>query len=468
MKFSTTGEGLTMYPKLTLIFNLFLALLLPINTLVTSATPKVTANAATADYTPISRVSVSTEGLQADRESWSPAVSGDGRFIAFSSSATNLVAEDTNGTEDVFVFDRSTLSVQRVSVNSAGEQANGASLSPNLSADGRFVAFISAATNLVEDDTNDTADTFLHDRLTGETARVSIASDGSEGDGSSFSDVPALSADGCIIAFGSYASNLVPEGDLNGDNPDVYIHDCLTRQTRRVSVDSSGNQGNDWSWKPDISADGRFITFSSFSNNLITGDTNQAIDVFVHDMLSGETSRVSVSSLGVQGNGDSQYSAISSDGRFVTFGSSANNLVIRDLNGKMDIFVHDRQTSQTTLVSIANNRTQGNQDSIHADISGNGQYILFDSIATNLVGGDTNNAMDLFVHNRLNGTTKRISTASDGAQGNDSSRMPSIDQDGCVMSFASNASNLVSGDSNGFEDIFAYTQVCLRVHLPFV
>ena len=381
--------------------------------------------------------------------------------MVFTSIASNLIMSDTNAVEDVFVHDRETGITERVSVNSKGQEGNGTSSSPAISADGRFVAFVSVARNLVADDTNGVADTFLHDRWTDETTRVSVASDGTQGDAASFDGAPALSADGLYVVFGSYASNLVPESDHNGiANPDVYVHNRLTQETRRVSVASDGTQGSNWSWKPDISSNGCFVTFSSWSNDLVSGDTNSRIDIFVHNLHTGETSRASLSASGEEGNGDSQYSAISGDGRYVVYGSDASNLVPNDTNGQMDIFVHDRQTGQTTLASVASDGTQGDNGSIHADISGNGRFVLFDSIGSNLVSGDTNNQMDLFLHDRLTGITTRASVAADGSEGNASSRLPSIDDHGFVMSFASYATNLVADDTNGYQDIFVYTQAC--------
>src|SRR5207249_1268748 len=206
-----------------------------------------------------------------------PALSADGRFVAFGSDATNLVAGDTNGTTDVFVHDRQTGTTERVSVASGGgTQGNGKSggffAFPALSADGRFVAFQSDATNLVAGDTNGTTDVFVHDRQTATTERVSV---------NGFSAGPALSADGRFVAFHSTGSNLVA-GDTNGAT-DVFVHDRQTGTTERVSGASDGTQGNDASAGPALSADGRLVAFHSSATNLVAGDANRAYDVFVHD-----------------------------------------------------------------------------------------------------------------------------------------------------------------------------------------
>src|SRR6266404_4977766 len=249
---------------------------------------------------------------------------------------------------------------ERVSVTSGGTEGNGASLGSALSADGRFVAFDSAATDLVAGDTNGVSDVFVHDRQTGTTERVSVASGGAQGDGSSgligFAFPPALSADGRFIAFISSATSLVA-GDTNGAT-DVFVHDRQTGTTARVSVASGGTQANNVSSYPALSADGRFVAFQSDATNLVVDDTNGATDVFVHDRQTGATERVSVASGGgTQGNGNSggffAFPALSADGRLVAFQSDATNLVAVDTNGATDVFVHDRQTGTTERVSVA-------------------------------------------------------------------------------------------------------------------
>jgi Tol biopolymer transport system component len=284
----------------------------------------------------------------------------------------------------------------RVSVASDGTQANGDSDDLSISADGRYVAFRSWADNLVSGDTNSADDIFVHDRQTGQTSRVSVASDGTQANGDS--DDLSISADGRYVAFRSWADNLV-SGDTNGEF-DVFVHDRQTGQTSRVSVASDGTQGNSHSWAPSVSADGRYVAFNSWANNLVSGDSNGRVDIFVHDRQTGQTNRVSVASDGTQANGDSVWPSISADGRYVAFHAWANNLVSGDTNGWYDIFVHDRQTGQTSRVSVASDGTQGNDDSWSPSISADGHYVAFRSRANNLVSGDTNGRYDVFVHDR--------------------------------------------------------------------
>ena len=261
------------------------------------------------------RVSVSSGGVQGNGSSGGPAISPNGRFVTFSSDATNLVPSDTNGKSDAFIRNRQTGKTRRVSVNSAGEQGNGNSQSQALSDDGRFVGFYSDATNLVADDTNNVQDVFVRDRLKGTTERVSVSSASEQGNNLSIR--PDFSADGRFVAFYSSATNLVP-GGTNGAFQ-VFVRDRQKGTTQLVSVNSAGEQGNGSSLDPVLSANGRFVGFFSAANNLVPSDTNGRYDVFVRDRQTGTTQLVSVSSAGEQGNFESLRPGISADGRFVTF-----------------------------------------------------------------------------------------------------------------------------------------------------
>jgi Tol biopolymer transport system component len=368
------------------------------------------------------------------------------------SGASNLVPGDTNGCEDVFVHDRLTGQTTRVSVASDGTQGDYVSGSPSISADGRYVAFVSWASNLVPGDTNGHEDVFVHDRLTGETTRVSVASDGTQADGPS--DAPSISADGRYVAFLSQASNLVP-GDTNGDW-DAFVHDRLTGETARVSVASDGTQANTWVEEPIISADGRYVAFASNASNLVPGDTNDEWDVFVHDRDTGQTTRVSVASDGSDASDDSSSPSISADGRYVAFKSHARNLLPGYTSGDGDVFVRDRVAGRTTRVSVASDGTRANGSSFGPSISADGRYVAFKSYASNLVPADTNGVADVFVHDRLTGQTTRVSVASDGteANGRSDSLKVSMSADGRYVAFVSQASNLVPGDTNGDWDVF--------------
>jgi Tol biopolymer transport system component len=350
---------------------------------------------------------------------------------------------------------------ERVSLGPGGVQGNEESLFPAISADGRFVAFYTYASNLVPGDTNHSDDVFVRDRRTGTTERVSVGPNGRQGDSSS---LPAISADGRFVAFRSYANNLVP-GDTNGVG-DVFVRDRRTGTTERVSISSSGEQGNDYSeWSP-LSANGRFVAFMSVASNLVPGDTNRVCDdegfctpdVFVRDRRTGITERVSISSSGKQANNGSHFPSISADGRFIAFESDASNLVPGDTNGKRDVFVRDRKLGTTERVSLRPDGGQGNDYSFSPALSAGGRFVAFTSWASNLVPGDTNGTDDVFVRDRVTGVTIRASISSSGKQGNDHSNDPAISADGRFIAFMSHATNLVPGDTNGVNDIFVRTR----------
>ena len=398
-----------------------------------------TALSATAGTT---RVSVSSNHGQGDAPSFTAGISADGRYVAFTSHATNLVGGDTNERQDAFVYDRKTGHTERVSVSSSGAQAepgpdpNGGSAAMDMSADGRYVLFQSDASNLAPGDANRKSDAFIHDRVTGKTRRIRPAGVGITAgalsangryavldaggnvfrydlrrgrllrltaSANSWSDGGSVSADGRYVAFTSNASNLV-RGDAN-KLPDVFVRDVRTGRTTRISVTSAGKQGvgkrySNGSNAPTISSDGRFVAFHSDMRNLVPGDTNNAFDIFVHDLVTGKTQRVSVSSAGRQANAESLGSAsFSVDGRYVAFSSLATNLVANDNNDITDVFIRDLRTHRTQLVSVGMHG-QGDDASwvgLGAAFTRDARHLLFASWATNLVGGDTNSVADVFV-----------------------------------------------------------------------
>ena len=353
----------------------------------------------------------------------------------------------------------------RVSVNSSGQEGNYLSANPSISANGRFVAFQSASTNLVSNDTKGFSDIFVHDLRTGETERVSVSSQGEEGNNDSVN--PSISADGRYVAFMSYASNLV-DGDESGFQ-DVFVYDRETDKIERVSVSSNGAEGNQSSEYPFISADGRYVAFHSLASNLVDGDTNEEYDVFVHDRQTGKTTRVSVSSTGQEGNGWSMFPSISADGRLVAFYSVAPYLVDFDDRIDVDVFVHNRLTGVTERVGYLPalsiwffELTEG------PSISANGRFVAFKSyVSSSPPRGN------VLVYDLKTGQTEQVSVSSDGQEGNDTSGVPSISADGRYVAFTSLASNLVSGDNNGWFDIFVRDRrwggrMCVETYLPLV
>jgi Tol biopolymer transport system component len=308
----------------------------------------------------IGRVSVASDGTQGNGLSNAPAISADGRYVTFTSNASNLVEGDTNGGTDIFVHDRVTGETQRVSVASDGTQGNGPEvwevwIASSISADGRYVAFSSLADNLVEGDTNGAIDCFVYDRMTGETTRVSVASDGTQANGTcafyALAPIfgPSISADGLYVAFSSNATNLVKGFTEYPDiyiNASIYVHNQVTGETTLVSVSSDGTQANGCSWLHAISADGRYVVFSSDATNLVDGVIDGNTNIYMHDRVTGSTTLVSVSGYGQRAYNDYWGSSISADGRYLAFSSDASNLVDGDTNGVPDIFVIDLWASK--------------------------------------------------------------------------------------------------------------------------
>ena len=387
------------------------------------------------------RVSVDNLGQFGNFDSERASISNDGRYVAFQSMASNLVPGDTNIRMDIFVHDRQTAVTTRVSVANNGAEGNGHSALPSISGDGRYVAFQSDANNLVPGDTNVRTDVFVRDRIGGTTIRVSVASDGTQGNGASNS--PAISADGHYVTFTSHSDNLVLCDTNNAQ--DVFLHDRLSAVTTRVSVGTGGDEADNSSSLPAINANGRYVVFASRATNLVPGDTNGVQDIFVRDTTMATTSRVSVATSGTQANGQSSLPTISADGVFVAFASAADNLVTGDTNTHQDIFVRNRLSGETTRVNVASGGVQANKVSDKPAISADGRHIAFVSYANNLVPDDTNEIEDIFVHDRVRGETTRASLAHDGSQANDVSSNPAISADGRFVAFDSRDDGLVPG-----------------------
>jgi hypothetical protein len=396
--------------------------------------------------------------------SFEPVLTDDGRFVAFHSDASNFVSDDENDRyHDVFLRDRETGETILVSVSSSGEQGNRHSGAPSVSADARFIAFQSEADNLVEGDANGSRDIFLRDRETGQTNLISTRNTGEQDEADSWK--PSISSDGCIIAFETGA-RLAPDDTRFGS--DIYVHDCRTSLRTRISRNDAGQPGDGQSNAPAVSADGSVVAFESYASNLVVDDTNDERDVFVHELDTGRTIRVSVNDAGDQGNRDSFAPSISADGRYVAFYSWATNLVPDDTNERVDVFVHDRMEGVTRRVSVNSLGEQANDQSFvfhryNSYISNDGRYIAFSSDASNLVPGDTNNTGDVFLYDRQTGDTLRLSVSTTGAEGDFGSEDPSISADGRIVAFVSAATTLTPGNTvNTYADIFVRDVVAMQ------
>ncbi|MCK6445207.1 MAG: calcium-binding protein [Planctomycetes bacterium] len=384
------------------------------------------------------RASVDSKGYEANLDSGLTSLSADGRYVVFTSSATNLAPLDGNGTIDAFVRDRSTATTELISIALNGRAGNDYSAAGDISADGRFVVFQSRATDLTPGwDPFGDADIFLRDRATGTTERITQPKTAAQ---SGKNEPPCISGDGSTIVFESLAK-LDPHD--NDAEYDIYVHDRATGITQ-LAIPSGPS-----CISPSISADGRMLAFISALSTFVPGDTNGVADAFLLDRTTGSIVRVSVDSNGVQGDGLTALADVSADGRTLALWSWATNFAPDDTNGMEDIFVHDTVAHTTSRVSVDSFGGQSNAYSERPVISGDGRRVAFASFASNLVPGDVNGFMDIFVHDRQTGVTELASCNSWGVPAqDDESYAASISADGLVIGFTSSASNLVPGPAS--------------------
>lgn len=339
------------------------------------------------------RVSIGTGGKQADGESGSGVLSENGRYIAFHSVATNLVPGDTNGLNDVFLRDLKTDDMKRITVGYDGSETDGGAAWPAISKNGRFVAYRSGATNLVPGDTNGVADVFVYDLKKGTTTRITRTVTGAEIDMDAIRH--ALSPNGRYVGVLTAATNIVP-GDTNG-HADVFIYDLRKDTITLASRGLGGEPGDGGCFQPNFSRNARYVAFPSYAANLVPDDNNGVTDVFVYDMKRGFTERCSVNSAGVEGNGDCYVTNFARNGRILYFDSHASNLVPDDNNDSRDVFVHDRKTGRTERVSLGVLGQEGNANSYRPRTTRNGKLVAIFSEADNLVPDDLNGVLDVFV-----------------------------------------------------------------------
>lgn len=390
----------------------------------------------------IERASVSSAGVQGDGMSLIPQVSGDGRWVAFESDATTHVEGDENGQRDVFVRDLWNGTTELLSVTASGEQGNLSSSRPALSHDGSIAVFRSKATNFDSSGAAINEDIFRLDRATGGILRVSIGSNGEVADANCF--WPRVSADGDVITFHSGSTTLVP-GDSNGGWSDIFVRDLTTGETEIVSRSTAGQQGSGNSQYASLSPDGRWVVFESTAA-LDAADVNSSFDVYLHDRDSDVTSLVSRSTGGAAGDGNSMRGSVSADGRFVAFLSSATNLGCP--HGTTDnLYLRDLATQETRCISPS----PGGQD---PRISACGRWVTFSS-NWNLVPEDTNSKDDVYVHDLQRGTTRRLSESRLGEQGDGHSRYPGTSATASTVVFDSEATTLVPFNTNEVRDVFA-------------
>ncbi|NOQ64221.1 MAG: DUF4214 domain-containing protein [Methyloprofundus sp.] len=392
----------------------------------------------TADVSAMTSIAdISANGVIGNSSAILPSLSADGRFIAFASYANNLLAGTRSEDMQIYLYDKEQGSIALVSKNMFGKANNASNGKPEISADGQYITFATAASDMDDQDTlNKLKDVFVYDRVTEQVSRVSSASE------LGLSEFPVISANGRFISYQSTIDDIVAN-DNNGTS-DVFVYDRLQNISTRISLSFTGKEGRNESTRPSISADGRYITYQSDASNLVAGDNNRSSDVFVYDRNTEEVALVSRSTAGAWGSDDSVKPVISADGRFISYTSESDNLSSgARLNKNPKIFVYDRENGVTSLATINSLGELSNGRSFRSAISSNGRFVSYNSDATNLVAGNIINVSNIFVRDRLHAETTRISYKFDGFETESASNYSSISAHGEFIAFHSADPDLV-------------------------
>ncbi len=377
-------------------------------------------------------------------------ISRDGDYVAFSSDATDLVRRNEHGVQ-VFLRHLPRGRMRLVSVPLDGQSAGNSQIGASaVSVDGSVVTFSSSADNLVRHDTNGVADVFVRNMRTGTTRVVSVSSLGTLGNG--VSDDPSISANGRYVVFESRASNLV-HGDKAGKE-NIFVHDRRTGKTEQVDTAPSGDRRIGGSSAPSISANGRFVSFTSTSSRLVPGDTNRVQDVFVWNRTKNRVQRVDLGSIGTQADGPAFDSSVSSRGPVVAFESGATNLVGGDTNNVVDVYAKDVTSGGITRVDTGSHGAQADGQSLGVAIDPSGRAVAFSSEADNLVPRDTNQAADVFVRDRRSGKTRRVDLDANGRQLPLGGGSPALSRRGRDVSFAGLRRRRIGHRFHVISDIF--------------
>lgn len=389
-------------------------------------------------------VSSDDDGIQMAKKDVVPTISDNGRFVLFNEDISNSVEHK------IYIKDIYTGELINIKERFSKYPTDADFWGATISGDGEYVVFFSNSDDIVEEDINGAFDVFLHNIKDGTTTLVSSGNNSSD-----FSGWPSVSYDGRYVAFVSSSNQLVI--DDNNNSSDIFIYDASTKQVSRISVDSDGYEANNSSSKPQISADGKFVVFESYASNLVEGDNNNNTDIFIHEIDSGKTLRVSVDSVGNEANNSSTDPAISADGKSIVFSSLASNLTFPNESYlQYDVFLHDLNTSVTSKISHIRS---GDDLAIYGGgvqpkISANGRYVVFHSGGKGLVEEGTNGENHVFVFDIKTNETALVTRNQQLVEGNAKSITPYISGDGRYITFSSEATNLIETDSNGQQDIF--------------
>lgn len=467
---------------------LWLLILIFVNLLAVQAAPNANG---------IIRVSNNMSGMASNGWSYQPHISRDGQYVVFESEATDLISGDTNGQGDIFLYRVANDTISRISEPSGSGEANGWSRHPSSSQTGLYTVFTSNASNLVANDTNGFSDIFVYNRVNQQIKLMSIASDGTQGD--FFSNNPAISADGRFIVFMSASANLTTL-PLPLVNYQVYLHDRNPDKdvvwdepgqilTVPVSINDNGELANSFAGftgRLAVSDDGMTIAFTSEATNLVPNDTNGEADVFIHrrdpdnngvpdEPGKTETIRISESNSGAQGNDYSFDPQMDSDGDLIVFTSLATNLVSGDTNGREDVFVYNRVTDTIQRVSVSSNGAQSPGGGGAADISADGRYVTFHGNNSTLTTPTCLSMLDcVYRHDRHTGITELITFQPDGTPSLGHTYQPAIGDGGNKIVFLSENSSLAGGTPNNQANVYLWTgnappaNLTNRVYLPLV
>jgi len=392
--------------------------------------------------------SVNSEGTVGNFDSARPSLSGDGRFVAFHSVSSNLSPADSGGFTSIFVRDLRMGTTEMITLDATGFEANGSSFAPRFSRNGRFVAYRSDATNLVDSSVTFEKNIYLYDRSLRETVIVSANAAGESGNDVSF--LGDISDDGRFIVYYTYARNLIP--DNTAYFSDVLLFDRDTGSNVLISKTPGGDFANGYSLYPKISGDGRYVVYASDADNLVADDTNGVIDIFLYDTSTGNTSRISVNSEGEEANDHCALVDISEDGQIVAFECRASNLVAGDTDGTSDVFIYDTSNGEITLAGVNSSGEQGNGSDEEPALSSDGRYVAFESYSTNLVSEDTKGYKHIFIHDRHSGRTHLASKSATGEIVDGGGTQPTLSGDGRYVGF-STYSLALSGGPQGFEQV---------------
>jgi Tol biopolymer transport system component len=433
------------------------------------------------DVTP-TRIPFPWEDSQANGRSHSAVLAAEGRFVVFVSEASNLVNGDSNELADIFLYDRNTGEIELVSRGHEGEPANGNSGGPDITPDGRFISFTSWATNLVEGEfplcqldpglRRPCANVYIWERETGaiqiiaqDMERISPGDAGINPRGVAPYEKTTISADGTKIAFYSTNVNFGADPLYGG----LFLFDRAAQTMTRIDQTPDGSPVNGVSYWPSFSGDGGRLVFVTLASNLVTDDLNNRADIFLYLVDADQLTHITLGPTGTGSNGNSTFPKLSLDGRWLIFQSEADDLVPNDINHTTDIFLHDLESGLTTLVSLSPLGTSASQASINGSVSANGNFVVFQSLADEYDQQAINHTWDLFSYNHNDGNHMLISRGLETLPADGPSSWPSISSDGSLVVFSSMATNLVPEDLNGLEDIFLYdrqTRRIQRINLP--